>query len=150
MCVDHQGGRPGLPPEDGLPLLHGNEGPVLWLVCAGGKVSPRLVKQNAFWIFRLGAFITICFACSLAHRCTRKQECGRPLENNTWLWSPDQQCVQMEAFDPPNLSCKKMQQVRDSLSEDVGRLTLQRRSWASLGMFHFMLLYDVSFDSFPA
>ncbi len=39
MYADHQGPRPGLPPEDRLPLLHLNEGSVLWLVCPGGKVS---------------------------------------------------------------------------------------------------------------
>lgn len=39
MCADHQGSRPGLPPEDGLPVLRRHEGSVLWLVCPGGKVS---------------------------------------------------------------------------------------------------------------
>ncbi|CAB1346303.1 unnamed protein product [Coregonus sp. 'balchen'] len=28
-----------------------------------------------------------------------------------WLWSPNQQCVQIQAFSPPNLSCMKTQQV---------------------------------------
>ncbi|XP_008303974.1 plexin-B2-like, partial [Stegastes partitus] len=44
-------------------------------------------------------------------RCTRKQDCSRSSEENTWLWSPNQQCVQIQAFDPPNLSCRKTQQV---------------------------------------
>lgn len=55
----------------------------------------------------------------LTHRCTRKKECGRSYENNTWLWSPNQQCVQIQDFDPPNLSCKKTQQVQERLSEDA-------------------------------
>lgn len=39
MCADHQGSSPSLPAGDELPLLHRFEGPVLWLVCPGGKVS---------------------------------------------------------------------------------------------------------------
>lgn len=39
VYADHQGSCPDLPPEDRLPLLHVHEGPVLWLVCPGGKVS---------------------------------------------------------------------------------------------------------------
>uniref|UniRef100_A0A8D3A8D2 Plexin b2a, tandem duplicate 1 n=1 Tax=Scophthalmus maximus TaxID=52904 RepID=A0A8D3A8D2_SCOMX len=30
---------------------------------------------------------------------------------NTWLWSPAQQCVQIQSYDPPNLSRRKTQQV---------------------------------------
>ncbi|XP_051247884.1 plexin-B2 [Dicentrarchus labrax] len=52
-----------------------------------------------------------CGWCVLEGRCTRKQECSRSMEQNTWLWSPDQQCVQIQSFNPPNLSCKKTQQV---------------------------------------
>ncbi|XP_069375673.1 plexin-B2-like isoform X2 [Paralichthys olivaceus] len=52
-----------------------------------------------------------CGWCVLEGRCTRKQECDRSTEENTWLWSPNQQCVQIQAFDPPNLSCRKTQQV---------------------------------------
>ncbi|XP_022605510.1 plexin-B2-like [Seriola dumerili] len=52
-----------------------------------------------------------CGWCVLEGRCTRKQECSRSREENTWLWSPNQQCVQIRAFDPPNLSCRKTQQV---------------------------------------
>ncbi|XP_078138128.1 plexin-B2-like isoform X2 [Centroberyx gerrardi] len=52
-----------------------------------------------------------CGWCVLEGRCTRKFECDRSTEKNTWLWSPNQQCVQIQAFSPPNLSCKKTQQV---------------------------------------
>ncbi|KAG7496795.1 plexin-B2-like [Solea senegalensis] len=52
-----------------------------------------------------------CGWCVLEGRCTRKQDCDRSTEENTWLWSPNQQCVQIQAFDPPNLSCKKTRQV---------------------------------------
>ncbi|KAF7652927.1 hypothetical protein LDENG_00089670 [Lucifuga dentata] len=52
-----------------------------------------------------------CGWCVLEGRCTRKWECDRSMEENTWLWSPNQQCVQIQAFNPPNLSCKKTQQV---------------------------------------
>ncbi|XP_019753237.1 plexin-B2a isoform X2 [Hippocampus comes] len=56
-----------------------------------------------------------CGWCVLEGRCTRKQECSRWTEENTWLWSPNQQCVQIRAFDPPNLSCHKTQQVDISI-----------------------------------
>ncbi|KAM4614941.1 LOW QUALITY PROTEIN: plexin-B2-like [Polymixia lowei] len=52
-----------------------------------------------------------CGWCVLEGRCTRKSACDRSMEENTWLWSPNQKCVQIEAFNPPNLSCKKTQQV---------------------------------------
>ncbi|XP_041833898.1 plexin-B2a [Melanotaenia boesemani] len=56
-----------------------------------------------------------CGWCVLEGKCTRKQDCSRPKEENTWLWSPDQQCVRIESFSPPNLSCKKTQQVQISV-----------------------------------
>lgn len=45
------------------------------------------------------------------HRCTRKLECQRGAEKNIWLWSPNQDCVKILSFDPPNLSSKKQQKV---------------------------------------
>ncbi|XP_069580096.1 plexin-B2-like [Brachyistius frenatus] len=56
-----------------------------------------------------------CGWCVLEGRCTRKQECSGSTEKNTWLWSPNQQCVQIEGFNPPNLSCKKTRQVDISI-----------------------------------
>ncbi|XP_072528708.1 plexin-B2a [Salminus brasiliensis] len=53
-----------------------------------------------------------CGWCVLEGRCTRKNECRRGEETNAWLWSPNQQCVTIQAFDPPNISCKKTQQVQ--------------------------------------
>ncbi|KAG9332888.1 hypothetical protein JZ751_014417 [Albula glossodonta] len=53
-----------------------------------------------------------CGWCVLEGRCTRKSECGRAEEGNGWLWSPKQECVNIESFDPPNLSCRKRQQVK--------------------------------------
>uniref|UniRef100_A0A4W6D025 Plexin b2a, tandem duplicate 1 n=1 Tax=Lates calcarifer TaxID=8187 RepID=A0A4W6D025_LATCA len=50
-----------------------------------------------------------CGWCVLEGKCTTRQDCSRWTEENTWLWSPNQQCVQIQAFDPPNLSCKKTQ-----------------------------------------
>ncbi|TDG96509.1 hypothetical protein EPR50_G00229430 [Perca flavescens] len=52
-----------------------------------------------------------CGWCVLEGKCTRKKECSRWTEENTWLWSPGQKCVQIQAFDPPNISCKKTRQV---------------------------------------
>ncbi|KAK5849386.1 hypothetical protein PBY51_009032 [Eleginops maclovinus] len=52
-----------------------------------------------------------CGWCVLEGKCTMKKECSRWKEDNTWLWSPDQKCVKIQAFDPPNLSCRKTQQV---------------------------------------
>lgn len=50
MSADHQGSSPGLSSEDGLPLLHLDEGSVLRLVCPGGKVShsPRVRVDKGF------------------------------------------------------------------------------------------------------
>uniref|UniRef100_A0A7N5ZQW7 Sema domain-containing protein n=1 Tax=Anabas testudineus TaxID=64144 RepID=A0A7N5ZQW7_ANATE len=53
-----------------------------------------------------------CGWCVLEGKCTRKEDCRRSEEENTWLWSPNQQCVEIKAFNPPNLSCKKTRQVR--------------------------------------
>ncbi|XP_078138497.1 plexin-B2-like [Centroberyx gerrardi] len=52
-----------------------------------------------------------CGWCVLEGRCTRRSECRRAEEKNGWLWSPRQQCVKIVSFYPPNLSCKKTQQV---------------------------------------
>ncbi|XP_056280657.1 LOW QUALITY PROTEIN: plexin-B2-like [Pseudoliparis swirei] len=52
-----------------------------------------------------------CGWCVLEGKCTRKMACSRWWEEKIWLWSPNQQCVEIEAFDPPNLSCKKTRQV---------------------------------------
>uniref|UniRef100_A0A8D3A7Y9 Plexin b2a, tandem duplicate 1 n=1 Tax=Scophthalmus maximus TaxID=52904 RepID=A0A8D3A7Y9_SCOMX len=38
---------------------------------------------------------------------------------NTWLWSPAQQCVQIQSYDPPNLSRRKTQQVRPAMSDTL-------------------------------
>ncbi|XP_047192266.1 plexin-B2 [Scophthalmus maximus] len=56
-----------------------------------------------------------CGWCVLEGRCTRKPECSRSTEENTWLWSPAQQCVQIQSYDPPNLSRRKTQQVDISI-----------------------------------
>uniref|UniRef100_A0A8C7VZ54 Sema domain-containing protein n=1 Tax=Oncorhynchus mykiss TaxID=8022 RepID=A0A8C7VZ54_ONCMY len=52
-----------------------------------------------------------CGWCVLQGKCTRKGDCPRAEDDNTWLWSPNQQCVQIQAFNPPNLSCRKTEQV---------------------------------------
>uniref|UniRef100_A0A6Q2X6H8 Sema domain-containing protein n=1 Tax=Esox lucius TaxID=8010 RepID=A0A6Q2X6H8_ESOLU len=52
-----------------------------------------------------------CGWCVLQGRCTRRSDCRRAEEKNGWLWSPNQQCVTIKSFHPPNLSCKKTQQV---------------------------------------
>ncbi|XP_042259850.1 plexin-B2-like [Thunnus maccoyii] len=52
-----------------------------------------------------------CGWCVLEGKCTRKQDCSRSDEENTWLWSPNQKCVQIEGFNPRSISCKKTQQV---------------------------------------
>uniref|UniRef100_A0A8C9WGF0 Sema domain-containing protein n=1 Tax=Scleropages formosus TaxID=113540 RepID=A0A8C9WGF0_SCLFO len=49
--------------------------------------------------------------CALEGRCTRKSDCRKAEEEKHWLWSPQNQCVEITSFQPPNLSCKKMQKV---------------------------------------
>ncbi|XP_029105345.1 plexin-B2-like [Scleropages formosus] len=43
--------------------------------------------------------------------CTRKSDCRKAEEEKHWLWSPQNQCVEITSFQPPNLSCKKMQKI---------------------------------------
>ncbi|KAL0968032.1 hypothetical protein UPYG_G00261380 [Umbra pygmaea] len=52
-----------------------------------------------------------CGWCVLQGRCTRRSDCRRAEEKNGWLWSPNRQCVVIQSFHPPNLSCKKTQKV---------------------------------------
>uniref|UniRef100_A0A8C9U8X8 Sema domain-containing protein n=1 Tax=Scleropages formosus TaxID=113540 RepID=A0A8C9U8X8_SCLFO len=52
-----------------------------------------------------------CGWCALEGRCTRKSDCRKAEEEKHWLWSPQNQCVEITSFQPPNLSCKKMQKV---------------------------------------
>lgn len=49
------------------------------------------------------------------------------MEENTWLWSPNQQCVQIQTFTPPNISCRKTQQVQEriNVNEHVCLVPLQ-------------------------
>ncbi|XP_014850853.1 PREDICTED: plexin-B2-like isoform X2 [Poecilia mexicana] len=56
-----------------------------------------------------------CGWCVLEGRCTTKQACSRSAETNAWLWSPNGKCVEIAAFDPPNISCKKTNQVSISV-----------------------------------
>ncbi|XP_045073505.1 plexin-B2-like [Coregonus clupeaformis] len=41
--------------------------------------------------------------------CVPGRETVPGVDDNRWLWSPNQQCVQIQAFCPPNLSCMKTQ-----------------------------------------
>ncbi|KAM9846101.1 plexin-B2-like [Aulostomus maculatus] len=87
-----------------------------------------------------------CGWCVLEGKCTRKQECSRSSEEHTWLWSPDQQCVQIEAFDPPNLSCRKTRQV-DIIIPSLPRLRPSDRLHCSFGLFTTVAV--VLFDTQP-
>uniref|UniRef100_A0AAQ4RHC3 Sema domain-containing protein n=1 Tax=Gasterosteus aculeatus aculeatus TaxID=481459 RepID=A0AAQ4RHC3_GASAC len=62
-----------------------------------------------------------CGWCVLEGKCTKKTECRRGGEEKIWLWSPNQQCVQIESFQPPNLSCKETRQVRESDAGDANQ-----------------------------
>ncbi|XP_076153290.1 plexin-B2-like [Alosa pseudoharengus] len=52
-----------------------------------------------------------CGWCVLEGRCTRKGECESAIKENAWLWSPQQKCLTIQKFTPPNISCKKTQHV---------------------------------------
>uniref|UniRef100_A0AAY4E7U8 Sema domain-containing protein n=1 Tax=Denticeps clupeoides TaxID=299321 RepID=A0AAY4E7U8_9TELE len=62
-----------------------------------------------------------CGWCVMEGRCTRRSDCRRAEEKNGWLWSPNQQCVKIVSFHPPNLSCKKTQQVSFILHKNTSR-----------------------------
>ncbi|XP_052411041.1 plexin-B2a [Carassius gibelio] len=53
-----------------------------------------------------------CGWCVLEGRCTRKKDCHKGLEENAWLWSPNQTCVSIKSFEPPNMSCKKKESTQ--------------------------------------
>ncbi|KAJ8393354.1 hypothetical protein AAFF_G00060760 [Aldrovandia affinis] len=52
-----------------------------------------------------------CGWCVLEGRCSRMWDCKGAEQKNGWLWSPGQQCVQIQSFNPPNISCRRTQQV---------------------------------------
>ncbi|XP_013888336.1 plexin-B2 [Austrofundulus limnaeus] len=56
-----------------------------------------------------------CGWCVLEGKCSRRQDCSRSEEKNAWLWSPNQKCVQIESFQPQNLSCEKTKKVEISI-----------------------------------
>uniref|UniRef100_A0A9J7ZSX5 Sema domain-containing protein n=1 Tax=Cyprinus carpio carpio TaxID=630221 RepID=A0A9J7ZSX5_CYPCA len=53
-----------------------------------------------------------CGWCVLEGRCTRKKDCRKAELENTWLWSPNQTCVTIQSFNPPNISCKKTERTQ--------------------------------------
>ncbi|KAI4903611.1 hypothetical protein NFI96_015160 [Prochilodus magdalenae] len=75
------------------------------------KVPVQACTQKKDCLSCMGQRDPYCGWCVLEGRCTRKKECIRGEEKNAWLWSPDQKCVTIQAFDPPKMSCKKTQQV---------------------------------------
>ncbi|XP_042559424.1 plexin-B1-like [Clupea harengus] len=52
-----------------------------------------------------------CGWCVLEGRCSTEGDCGKAEEKNMWLWSPDQQCVTIQTFKPPFLSCLAQSQM---------------------------------------
>ncbi|XP_039891728.1 plexin-B2a [Simochromis diagramma] len=79
------------------------------------KVPVQACQQETSCHSCIGLKDPYCGWCVLEGKCTRKQDCGRSSELNTWLWSPDGKCVQIQGFNPPNLSCKKTDQVDISI-----------------------------------
>ncbi|KAL1275744.1 hypothetical protein QQF64_035367, partial [Cirrhinus molitorella] len=53
-----------------------------------------------------------CGWCVLEGRCTRKKDCHKGAGENAWLWSPNQTCVTIQSFEPPNISCKKTERTQ--------------------------------------
>ncbi|XP_062860148.1 plexin-B2b [Trichomycterus rosablanca] len=75
------------------------------------KVPVQLCHQKLDCKACMSSKDPYCGWCVLEGRCTRRSECSRAEEKNGWLWSRRQQCVTIVSFHPPNLSCKKPQQV---------------------------------------
>ncbi|KAJ8245698.1 hypothetical protein GJAV_G00273530 [Gymnothorax javanicus] len=80
-----------------------------------------------------------CGWCVLEGRCTRKKDCKTAAVENGWLWSPAQQCVQIESFSPPSISNKKSQQVEISIPSlpsvtEADRLLCKFGSITSVGV----------------
>ena len=51
--VDHQGAGADVPPKERLPIMCGNDGPLLWLVCPGGPVRITHTRTDAHKILVL-------------------------------------------------------------------------------------------------
>ncbi|KAI1882309.1 hypothetical protein AGOR_G00249350 [Albula goreensis] len=56
-----------------------------------------------------------CGWCVLEGKCSTMADCKGANVTNGWLWSPDQQCVEIKSFVPPNMSSRKTQQVEISV-----------------------------------
>ncbi|KAJ8374068.1 hypothetical protein SKAU_G00046480 [Synaphobranchus kaupii] len=56
-----------------------------------------------------------CGWCVLEGSCSRTKDCKGADVRNGWLWSPGQQCVEIQSFSPPSISCRKTQQVEISV-----------------------------------
>ncbi|XP_017573306.1 plexin-B2a isoform X3 [Pygocentrus nattereri] len=80
------------------------------------KVPVQACEQKTNCTSCVNQLDPYCGWCVLEGRCTRKKDCSRGGEQNAWLWSPNQQCVAIQAFHPPNISCKKTQQVAIDVS----------------------------------
>uniref|UniRef100_A0A8C1TT02 Plexin b2a n=1 Tax=Cyprinus carpio TaxID=7962 RepID=A0A8C1TT02_CYPCA len=60
-----------------------------------------------------------CGWCVLEGRCTRKKDCRKAELENTWLWSPNQTCVTIQSFNPPNISCKKTERTQITVNDGI-------------------------------
>uniref|UniRef100_A0AAR2L9U7 Sema domain-containing protein n=1 Tax=Pygocentrus nattereri TaxID=42514 RepID=A0AAR2L9U7_PYGNA len=68
------------------------------------KVPVQACEQKTNCTSCVNQLDPYCGWCVLEGRCTRKKDCSRGGEQNAWLWSPNQQCVAIQAFHPPNIS----------------------------------------------
>ncbi|XP_028664635.2 plexin-B2 [Erpetoichthys calabaricus] len=57
-----------------------------------------------------------CGWCVLEGKCTRRAACPLAAENNHWLWSPDQKCIEINSFEPSNQSRGNPKQVTLTLN----------------------------------
>ncbi|XP_062850780.1 plexin-B2a [Trichomycterus rosablanca] len=76
------------------------------------KVPVQACEQKKDCLSCMSQRDPYCGWCVLEGKCTTKRKCSRGEEKNAWLWSPNQKCVTIKAFDPPNISCKSKNQVK--------------------------------------
>ncbi|XP_069085759.1 plexin-B2 isoform X3 [Pleurodeles waltl] len=60
-----------------------------------------------------------CGWCVVEGKCTRKNQCARADENNHWLWSPGNTCMDITLYSPESMSRKKRERVTMTVSPTI-------------------------------
>ncbi|RXM91607.1 Plexin-B2 [Acipenser ruthenus] len=82
------------------------------------KEVTRVPVQECHWRSSCQSCVTArdpyCGWCVAEGKCTRRSACRRAVEDNHWIWSLSQECVQITGYSPENMS--RMQPSRPRVS----------------------------------